>query len=530
MLKTFKAKALFSLFVSFTLGTIGLYLFLSNDYEKLARSISGKSLNMLSSSVFQTLRLSMNFGDPKVVEEVIHKAQEIKGVKQITVYKSKAIMELFGIKNAIEPSPAVKKVFETKQESVSESYPGDDHVSKLLKPLIADRTCLQCHATSKVGDVMGVMELTLSLKETDEHINNSKLQILGAMIIAVIIGIAGLWLFFNRELISPLISLTNMAKDLATGDGDLTKRLEVRREGDEVGMASKYINTFIEKIQKTINTTKGVSSQNSKISKDLSIVSQKLTSNAKEQSDFITHVDGLTKEIGKNLDITEELAVSTTQDLQSTKEVLETFVENLNSVVDMISEDSTKQEALLEKINSLTAQATQIKSVLSMIGEVAEQTNLLALNATIEAARAGEHGRGFAVVADEVRKLAERTQKSLLEINSTVNIITQSINDVSDEIRHTSEDIFAVADKANILIEDANQTQNRLTNSINVSSNVVKKSTVIASRTKELIEMMQKIVKLSDDTRSIGEKVANATNQMDTKVIELNKELSSFKS
>lgn len=529
MLKTFRAKAIFTLFVFFTIGATALYIFLSNDYEKLTRNISGKSLNMLSSSVFQTLRLSMNFGDPKVVEDVIHKAQEIKGVKEITVYKSQAIVEIFGVKNTKEITPTVKNVFETKKEHMIEQNTDNDHVSKLFKPLIADQTCLQCHATSKVGDVMGVMELTLSLKETDEHIKSSKMQILIAMIVAVMAGIAGLWMFFNRELISPLINLTNMAKGLATGEGDLTKRLDVKRE-DEVGSASKYINTFIEKIQKTINTTKEVSSQNSTISKDLSVISKNLNTNAKEQSDFIIHVDGLTKEIGKNLDITEELAVSTTQDLQNTKEVLEVFVENLNSVIEMIAEDTSKQEALLEKINSLTAQATQIKSVLSMIGEVAEQTNLLALNATIEAARAGEHGRGFAVVADEVRKLAERTQKSLLEINSTVNIITQSINDVSEEIRHTSDDIFAVADKANVLIGDANQTQDKLTNSINVSSNVVKKSTVIAARTKELIEMMQKIVRLSDDTRNIGEKVSNATDQMDSKIIELNKELSSFKS
>jgi len=513
----------------FTIGAGGLYIFLSYDYENLTKKLSNKSLEMLSTSVFQTLRLSMNFGDPAVVEDVIKQAQGIDGVKEVLVYKSPAVTEIFGVKNTREPSSLVENVFKTKQEESYEVRDAGVHDAKLLKPLIADASCLACHATSKEGDVLGVMELTLSLEETDNHISSSKNQILIAMVIAVVAGIVGLFGFFSRELIAPLNRLTQMAKDLASGDGDLTKRLEVKRE-DEVGMASKYINMFIEKIQKTINTTKDVSAQNSLTSKELSKISNQLNLNSAEEAEFVLSVSELTKNIGQNLDITEELAVSTTQDLQNTKKVLEKFVENLNDVVVMIANDSHKQSALIDKMNSLTAQASQIKNVLAIISDIAEQTNLLALNAAIEAARAGEHGRGFSVVADEVRKLAERTQKSLLEINSTVNVITQSINDVSDEIKTTSEDIFTVTDKANELIKDASETEDKLSSSVEVSSSVVQKSTVIASKTKDLIDMMQKIVKLSDDTRGIGQQVSDVSKQIDGKVQELNKELSSFKS
>lgn len=529
MLVTFRSKAIVTLLLFFTIGAGGLYIFLSYDYENLTKKLSNKSLEMLSTSVFQTLRLSMNFGDPAVVEDVIKQAQGIGGVKEVSVYKSEAVMEIFGVKNKKEPSSLIQNVFKTKKEEAYESRDGGAHDAKLLKPLIADQTCLACHATSSEGDVLGVMELTLSLEETDNHISSSKVQILIAMIIAVIAGIVGLYIFFSRELITPLNRLTEMAKELASGEGDLTKRLEVKRE-DEVGVASRYINMFIEKIQKTITTSKDVSVQNSGTSKELADIAKQLNLNAKEESEFIVTVNDLTKDIGKNLDITEELAVSTTQDLQDTKAVLETFVQNLNEVVDMILQDSQKQSSLIDKMHSLTEQASQIKNVLSIISDIAEQTNLLALNAAIEAARAGEHGRGFSVVADEVRKLAERTQKSLLEINSTVNVITQSINDVSDEIRTTSEDIFTVTDKANALIKDASDTQDKLSSSVEISSGVVQKSTVIASKTKDLIEMMQKIVKLSDNTRSIGETVANVTKQMDTKIEELNSELLSFKS
>jgi methyl-accepting chemotaxis protein len=527
MLKTIKSKIVLSMALALLMGATGIMLYMAKGYGEMAQQNSKKSLQMLSQSVFQTLRLAMNTGDPKAVEETLHNASAIKGVKSLTIYKSQNVIDLFGLKSELSKDPVVKKVFETKQEDVSESQSGE-HVLKLLKPLNAASECLACHANSKEGDVLGVMDMTISQVENDAEISKSQISIGITMFIAAALALVGSLFFFNSTVFHPINDLTETTKSLSEGEGNLTMRLEVRSE-DEIDTAKTYINKFIEKIQHTVVEVKENAKLTGEISENTLSHAKNLYESAHRQTKMVGESKQLVAEVEAEINISEQLAIQTTEDTQVNLNTLEDMSKSLNKVVDAILQASEEEVEMSVKINSLADQTLRIKDVLEMIKDIADQTNLLALNAAIEAARAGEHGRGFAVVADEVRKLAERTQKSLTEIDATIGVVVQSVGDVSENMTENARNIKIISGEALSVKEVADETKAKTELTINTSKKSSQAAVTISHKTRILIEKMNETLNVSIKTQEVADELMKISDDLSAASSALDNRLKGFK-
>jgi len=308
---------------------------------------------------------------------------------------------------------------------------------------------------------------------------------------------------------------------------DLTH--QVRVEGrDEIAHIAGALQDMVDAFRNTVDNAQAVSSATSQESQVLNGVVIELATNGEIADARIKDINILVSEVGERLDDVENASITVSEDLDNTFNVLDGFVTKLSSVVADIEDGSQRQEELVVKVSSLTEQAKNIKDVLSIISDIADQTNLLALNAAIEAARAGEHGRGFAVVADEVRKLAERTQKSLSEISANVNLITQNVVEISEETDQTSLSMHSISDSAQELIVSSEETKENLLGTTEQSKDVMNQSIYIATKTKELISHMDEVIVISEKNVSHRENVENVSNSLTNDAQKLKAELSKF--
>lgn len=330
----------------------------------------------------------------------------------------------------------------------------------------------------------------------------------------------------SKYIIDSLQEMSKVSKSLS--HGDLTQIITID-SNDEIGQTALEMNNFIDNVKETIISAKGTSSENVATSNELSATSSGVGANVEKSVVIIEETTNQANLIYETISNAINDAKESKEDILKANETLENAKDDIIGMTTQVQETAQMEIELAQQMEQLSHDAAEVKSILGVISDIADQTNLLALNAAIEAARAGEHGRGFAVVADEVRKLAERTQKSLTEINATINVIVQAIVDASTQMSHNSTKVQKLSTSASEVETKITDTVEIVKEAVLASDKTVQDFSNTGESVNVIVGKVGEINHISSTNARSMEEIASATDHLNHMIEDLNTKLATFK-
>ncbi|WOC79514.1 HAMP domain-containing methyl-accepting chemotaxis protein [Stutzerimonas frequens] len=352
----------------------------------------------------------------------------------------------------------------------------------------------------------------------------TRLGIILSLVLVVLVSL-GAWLVIRSVMVN-IRGVIASLQSIARGDGDLTQRVNVE-SNDEIGAMIELFNSFLDKLQRTIRQIIEAAAPLGQVSKDLYQLTQGSEENAKSQQH---HTDSISRDILTMTSSIQEVAQRSQQasdEANSAARQAATAREHVGSLSTGINDLGDSVMGAVKAMEQLEEETQEVGSVLTVIRSIAEQTNLLALNAAIEAARAGEQGRGFAVVADEVRNLAQKTAASTAEIQQIIQRLQNSANTVLNVMTSNGEKSRASIERsieATQLLEAIAGTVNQIDElnagiaqftqeQIGLSSSIRQETQVLQQDAQATANGAEATARLGEQLVSTGDHLRAATSQ-----------------
>ncbi|MFC3889373.1 methyl-accepting chemotaxis protein [Salinispirillum marinum] len=390
-----------------------------------------------------------------------------------------------------------------------------------------------------IADVEDTWTVVISIPRTVAFAASSDLQttlingyqttattmvISGVVLLVIAIALISLWL---RHATEPMVAMRSLFEELASADGDLTKELHIDQHAELIGIAQGF-NLFTQKLRSMITELKSSAEELRAQSGILVNTSRDTASATNAQQEEMQNVASAMNEMSATANEVARLASGTASDAEQSNQALKQAQTAFQSTVEEVRSVAAEMNSASERIGRVAHSSQNITKIIEVIQSIAEQTNLLALNAAIEAARAGEQGRGFAVVADEVRNLAARTQSSTQEITALIDSLQVDVDASVTQISTSTERVTTAVNSA----DDAYQQMEQVAASI---SSITDNSAQVATAAEEqnqvnevinrnitaIEEASAQLATLASDVKGVSDTMQGITDSLDQQLGQL---------
>ncbi|GAA8529224.1 methyl-accepting chemotaxis protein TlpB [Helicobacter pylori] len=369
-----------------------------------------------------------------------------------------------------------------------------------------------------------------AIKEGVNKVFNENTTKLFLWILTATIALVVLTLIYAKlRIVKRIDELVLKINAFSHGDKDLRAKIDVGDRNDEISQVGRGINLFVENARLIMEEIKGISTSNKTSMDKLVQITQETQKSMKDSSTTLNSVKNKATDVASMMNASIEQSQGLRKRLIETQGLVKESKDAIGDLFSQITESAHTEEELSSKVEQLSRNADDVKSILDIINDIADQTNLLALNAAIEAARAGEHGRGFAVVADEVRNLAGRTQKSLAEINSTIMVIVQEINDVSSQMNLNSQKMERLSDMSKSVQETYEKMSSNLSSVVQDSNQSMDDYAKSGHQIEAMVSDFVEVEKVASKTLADSSDILNIATHVSETTMNLDKQVNLFK-